>query len=177
MKRQPSSVFVFALLLIMAWYPGQSHSQGWSDLTVRTLPDASFAAIEVDRNGSKMRHCPYKDADGSVDMEQVIFCLGTLGSETWVREENKEPARKNLSEHYHRFRLEQLKEYLKKPVNINRSTLRELVRLPNIGPVTAVKICVFREANGPFQSIEDIKNVEGIGPAMFEGIRFYIMVQ
>jgi len=177
MKRNVPKFFAFCLLLTMALYPWPSHPQGWSDLAVRSLPDASFAVIEVDNNGNKVRHCPYKDGNGSIDIEQVIYCLGTLGQETWIREENEELARKNLSEHYHRFKLEQLKEGLKEPVNINRATLKELVRLPNIGPVTAVKIYTFRETNGPFQSSEEIKNVEGIGPAIFDGIRFYIKVR
>jgi len=177
MKKKACKVFVFCFLLTMALYPRLSHPQGWSDLAVRSLPDASFAVIELDSKGNKVRHCPYKDGNGSVDMEQVIFYLGTLGRETWVREENKELARKNLSEHYHRFTLEKLQEGLTEPLNINRATLQELVRLPNIGPVTAVKIQEFRETNGPFQSAEDIKNVEGIGPAIFDGIRFYITVQ
>jgi competence ComEA-like helix-hairpin-helix protein len=103
--------------------------------------------------------------------------LGTIGQETWVREENRELARKNLSEHYYRFKLEQLKSDLKEPVNLNKTTLKELVRLPNIGPVTAVKIYTYRETNGPFRSIEQIKDVEGIGPAIFDGIRFYITVR
>jgi competence ComEA-like helix-hairpin-helix protein len=94
-----------------------------------------------------------------------------------VREENRELARKNLSEHYQRFKLDQLKEDLKEPVDINTATLKELVRLPNIGPVTAVRIYTYRETNGPFQSIEEIKGVEGIGSAIFDGIRFYITVR
>lgn len=176
MKDNAARFFACCFLLAMVLYPRLSHLQGWSDLTVRSLPDASFAVVEVDSDGNKVRHCPYKDGNGSIDMEQVIHCLGTLGREAWAREENQELARRNLSEHYYRFKLEQLKLELKEPVNINRATLRELVRLPNIGPVTAVKICTFRDANGPFLSIEEIKDVEGIGPAIFDGIRFYITV-
>jgi competence ComEA-like helix-hairpin-helix protein len=177
MRKSAPTFMAFFLLLTMALYPWPSHPQGWSGLAVRSLPDASFAVIEVDSNGNKVRHCPYKDGNGSIDMEQVIYCLGTLGQETWVREENRELARKNLSEHYQRFRLDQLKEDLKEPVDINTATLKELVRLPNIGPVTAVRIYTYRETNGPFQSIEEIKGVEGIGPAIFDGIRFYITVR
>ena len=177
MKRNASKVFAFFLLLAIALLPRPSHPQGWSDLAVRSLPDTSFAVIELDSDGNKVRHCPYKDGNGSITMEQVIYCLGTLGRETWISEENKELARKHLSEHYQRFRIEQLKKDLNEQVNINKATLRELVRLPNIGPVTAVKIYEFRETNGAFRSIEEIKNVEGIGPATFDGIRFYITVQ
>jgi len=45
--------------------------------------------------------------------------------------------------------------------------------LPNIGPVTAVKIYRFREAYGLFKNVEDIKKVEGIGPAITACIRYW----
>jgi competence protein ComEA len=61
-------------------------------------------------------------------------------------------------------------------VNINTATAAELETLPRIGPVTAQRIVEYREANGPFQTIEDIQNVPGIGPATFEGLKDLITV-
>lgn len=49
-------------------------------------------------------------------------------------------------------------------VNINTATLEEFVALPGIGPALAKRIIAYREAHGPFQSIEDLTKVQGIGP-------------
>jgi len=61
-------------------------------------------------------------------------------------------------------------------VNINTATLEELDSLQGIGPVTAQKIIDYRTANGPFGSIEEIKNVPGIGEAKFAAIKDAITV-
>jgi len=61
-------------------------------------------------------------------------------------------------------------------VNINTATAVELEELPRIGPSTAEKIVAYRDANGPFERIEDIQNVPGIGPATFEELKELIAV-
>jgi len=61
-------------------------------------------------------------------------------------------------------------------VNINTATLDELDGLPGIGPTTAQKIIDYRDENGSFLSIEDILNVSGIGPAIFDDIKDLITV-
>lgn len=48
-------------------------------------------------------------------------------------------------------------------VNINTATIDDLVALPGIGPALAKRIIDYRDANGPFQSIEGLTNVQGIG--------------
>jgi competence protein ComEA len=61
-------------------------------------------------------------------------------------------------------------------VNINTATQAELETLPRIGPELAQRILDYREANGPFETIEDIQNVPGIGPGTFEGLKDMIVV-
>jgi len=61
-------------------------------------------------------------------------------------------------------------------ININTSSSTELQRLRGVGPVTAQNIINYRERHGPFLSIEQIKNVSGIGPATFENLRDHITV-
>lgn len=60
-------------------------------------------------------------------------------------------------------------------VNINTAGKDELMTLPGIGEVTANAIISYREDNS-FSSIEDIKNVSGIGDAKFNNIKAYITV-
>lgn len=62
-------------------------------------------------------------------------------------------------------------------VNINTATQAELETLPRIGPSIAQRIVDYRTRNGPFKKIEDIKNVSGIGEAMFSAIKDLIAVE
>ena len=61
-------------------------------------------------------------------------------------------------------------------VNINTAPAAALETLPRIGPAMAQRIIEYREANGPFASIQDIQNVPGVGPATFEGLKDLISV-
>ena len=61
-------------------------------------------------------------------------------------------------------------------ININAATATELEALPGIGPTLAQRIIDYRTQHGPFQSIEDIMNVSGIGPAIFDQIQALITV-
>lgn len=60
--------------------------------------------------------------------------------------------------------------------NINVATIEELDSLPGVGEATANKILQYREENGQFNSIEDIKNVNGIGDKKYENIKDLICV-
>lgn len=53
-------------------------------------------------------------------------------------------------------------------VNINTATATELATLKNIGPSLSQRIVKYREDNGSFQRAEDIMNVPGVGPRVFE---------
>ena len=61
-------------------------------------------------------------------------------------------------------------------VNINTATKEELLSITGIGESKANNIIKYREENGNFESIEDIKNVSGIGDSLFEKIKDYIKV-
>lgn len=56
-------------------------------------------------------------------------------------------------------------------ININTATATELDTLPGIGPAFAQRIIDYRDANGPFQSIEEIILVSGIGNATYDKIK------
>lgn len=61
-------------------------------------------------------------------------------------------------------------------ININTATQEELETLPRIGPALAQRIIEYREANGPFQTIEALDNVSGIGESTLEQLRPLITV-
>jgi competence protein ComEA len=61
-------------------------------------------------------------------------------------------------------------------VNLNSATQLELENLPGIGPTLAQKIVEYRTQYGFFDTIDDIKNVPGIGDATFEAIKNLITV-
>ena len=61
-------------------------------------------------------------------------------------------------------------------ININTATVADLDGLPGIGPTTAQAIVDYRLQNGPFQVIQDIEKVQGVGPATFENIKNFINV-
>lgn len=56
-------------------------------------------------------------------------------------------------------------------ININKASQTELETLSGVGPSTALKIINYRNENGNFKTIDDIKNVPGIGEAKFENIK------
>lgn len=61
-------------------------------------------------------------------------------------------------------------------VNINLASAEELTSLNGIGDATAAKIIAYRDQNGSFSSIEEIKEVSGIGDKKFENIKDSITV-
>lgn len=61
-------------------------------------------------------------------------------------------------------------------VNINTATKEELMSLPGIGETKAVAILAYRQENGLFSSIEEIKKVEGIKETVFSKIKVYIEI-
>lgn len=61
-------------------------------------------------------------------------------------------------------------------VNINTATLAELTTVSGIGESRAQAIIAYREANGSFRCIEDIKQVDGIKDGLFSKIKDQITV-
>lgn len=94
-----------------------------------------------------------KDKEGDIDMIQ----------------ENKEGIilSKNLDS----------KQQEKRKVNINTASQEELEKLPGIGNSIALRIVNYRKENGKFNTIEEIKNVSGIGENKFNHIKDNIYVK
>jgi competence protein ComEA len=62
------------------------------------------------------------------------------------------------------------------PLDLNRATNGELAQLPGIGEELARRIVEYREANGPFENVEELMEVSGIGEGKFAGLEGRITV-
>jgi competence protein ComEA len=62
------------------------------------------------------------------------------------------------------------------PVDLNAATIDQLETLPGVGPVTAQKILDWRTANGSFTSIDQLRDVSGIGDVRFADLHDLVTV-
>lgn len=62
-------------------------------------------------------------------------------------------------------------------ININIANVSDLDKLPGVGEATANKILNYREEKGQFKSIEEIKNLNGIGDKKYEDIKDMITIE
>lgn len=62
-------------------------------------------------------------------------------------------------------------------ININKATQTELETLPGVGPSLALKIIKYRKENGKFNSIEELKNVSGVGENKYEELKELIKIK
>ncbi len=61
-------------------------------------------------------------------------------------------------------------------VEINKAPAEEIMTLPGIGESTAKAIVDYRQANGPFGSVDDLIRVKGIGEKKLEAIRDLVVL-
>lgn len=62
------------------------------------------------------------------------------------------------------------------PINLNTATLTQLDSLPGVGPVLAQRILDHRQRHGPFRSVGDLRQVDGIGEARYEQLKELVTV-
>jgi competence protein ComEA len=61
-------------------------------------------------------------------------------------------------------------------LDLNTATVEQLDALPGVGPVTAASIVAWRQANGKFTSVDQLAEVDGIGPVRLEKLRAMVRV-
>ncbi len=62
------------------------------------------------------------------------------------------------------------------PVDVNTATEKVLEKIPGIGPAMAQRIIAWRKEHGPFERVEDLLNVRGIGVKTLEKLRPFVVV-
>ena len=60
-------------------------------------------------------------------------------------------------------------------VDLNAADWPEFIALPEIGDTLAHRIVEYRQQNGPFKSVDDLRHVRGIGPKTMERLRPYLL--
>ena len=148
-----------------------------------TLPTATPAAsIQVYVTGAVARPGVYTLQEGD-RLRDAVDRAGGAG-------ENADLARVNLAlhvqdqDHHHIPAIGEEAAVAPSPeadaparTNLNRAGLEEMMALPGIGEVRANAILEHREQNGPFQSVEELVNVSGIGWTTLERIRPLVTVE
>jgi len=66
------------------------------------------------------------------------------------------------------------KKSIPKNININSADKDTLMLLPGVGPKTADAITKYRKTNGKFKSVDELKNVKGIGDKTFAKLKPYL---
>jgi len=61
-------------------------------------------------------------------------------------------------------------------LDLNTASVEQLDSLPGVGPVTAAAIVAWRQANGKFTSVDQLADVDGIGPARLDKLRSLVRV-
>ena len=117
---------------------------------------SSINRAEFLEDGEKI-YIPEK-AEGTDDGSAGIVSGESVGSSSG--NENAAPGSKNATS----------------KININIADSTQLQEITGVGPATAQKIIDYRTSNGRFKSIEDIKNVSGIGDKTFEKMKDQITV-
>ena len=64
-----------------------------------------------------------------------------------------------------------------KSININTALKKDLLRLPEIGPITVERIIQYRDVFGPFKSIEGLLNIKGIVPKTLDQLKQFIQIK
>lgn len=63
------------------------------------------------------------------------------------------------------------------PLDLNAATAEQLDELPGIGPALAARIVAFRDEHGPFEQVEQLGEVKGIGARTMGKLRPYLFLQ
>lgn len=105
-----------------------------------------------------------------------LYIPSVNDTEETIKENNVENT-ESIINNYNESTLDKPNNSKEQKVNINIATQTELEQLPGIGPSTALKIIQHRNENGRFKSIDEIKDVSGIGSSKYDKIKELITIK
>jgi comEA protein len=164
-----NSVYILAALLFLltASQPFVQLSAAIDEsnyTSVFTVFEEHLIAAQINHNQTLSRYFPDSEiVSEPVDTKPVEEAFPNTEAVTVTTSETSEPTPSP--------------EISDKKININTANVEELTALPGIGPAIAARIVEYREEFGPFETIEDITKVRGIGQARFEAIKDMITVK
>lgn len=150
----------------------------WSQRYIESLPDSAFAAIEITKDGKKIRHLPHHNHIGEIDIYHLKSALGRIHQVKWMDPANFGKAKDHLDQHYQVHKQERAKARgLKNPININKASINELMQLPHIGEKLAIGIIEYRKTHGGFKIISELMHVPGIGKKILRDIEDLVTLE
>lgn len=110
---------------------------------------------------------------GKVHFVLLALTIAFLGALVWMaaRDRNAAPKDEYRVSTERSLPAEEAERALPGPVDLNTATAEELQELMGIGPVLAQAIVNYRAEHGPFDSVDELLEVNGIGEAKLDGIR------
>jgi len=153
-------------------------AEKWSQRYIESLPDSAFAAIEIAKDGKKVRHLPHHNYVGEIDIYHLKSALGRIHQVKWMDPANFAKAKDHLDQHYQVYKQERAKARgLKGPVNINKASINELMQLPNIGEKRAIAIIEYRKTHGGFKTTSELMHVPSIGLKILKDIEDLVTLE
>ena len=153
-------------------------AEKWSQRYIESLPDSAFAAVEITKDGKKIRHLPHHNHIGEIDISHLKSALGRINQVKWIDPANFAKAKDHLEQHYQAYKQKRDKARgLKGPNKINKASIKELMQLPHIGGERAQNIIEYRKTQGGFKSVGELKRVTGIGPKIFKDVEDLVTVE
>ncbi len=178
MQRPRTLLGPVGCVLLLLCFVTCANAAEWSRRYVTSLEDSAFAAIEVTPHGKKLRHLPHHDHTGQLDVPHLLSAMARIHQVTWIDAKNKEAAEQHLRDHmeaYKKAKLAKARAHL--PLDLNSASTEDLMMLPFIGRKRAEAIIAYREKQGRIKAIDELRRVEGLGPAVFEAIADLVTVR
>ena len=153
-------------------------AEKWSQRYIESLPDAAFAAIEIMKDGKKIRHLPHHNYIGEIDIGHLKSALGRIHQVKWIDPANFAEAKAHLEQHYQVYKQERAKARgMKGPININKASINELMQLPNIGQKRATAMIEYRKTRGSFKTTSELMRIPGFGQKIVRDIEDLITLE